>query len=226
MGFPVDPRAPARKRALEAHARLLHPPLLPPKDWNASVPWVGKSARVYLKEFQTRVGLPITAEFDGPTLAVLFPSSQSERWRAAIVANAKWGVLNKDAIHYSQSGARMAAVHEPRHLPLYTDCSAFITLCYSWAGAPDPNGLRYNGYGFTGTMLWNCRHIQPTQAKPGDIIVFGNYPGTHAVVIVGNAGFINPLCVSHGQEAGPILVELTVEKQYHAGQTVTFLSCI
>ena len=35
-------------------------------------------------------------------------------------------------------------------LPLTTDCSGFVTVCYFLAGAPDPNGLDYSGEGLGG----------------------------------------------------------------------------
>ena len=59
-------------------------------------------------------------------------------------------------IHYRESRP-IPALDRPRSLPLETDCSGFATLCYSWAGAPDPNGNGFSGEGYTGTMLATCR---------------------------------------------------------------------
>lgn len=133
--------------------------------------------------------------------------------RDDIVANARWGAANEPQIHYSQAAGRMSAVHTPRALPLYTDCSGFATLCYAWAGAPDPNGRGYDGTGFTGTLLDHLAHVSSDELQPGDLVVFGPYPGDHVVIVVDTGG--DPLTVSHGQEAGPILIRLSVEAKAH-----------
>jgi hypothetical protein len=133
--------------------------------------------------------------------------------RDDIVANALWGCDNEPDIHYSQGGHRFDALFSPRDLPLYTDCSGFATLCYAWAGAPDPNGLGYNHSGFTGTMLNNLPEIPIEQAQIGDLIVYGPGTGDHVVVIV-EVGQ-DPLCVSHGQERGPFRIRHSAEIASH-----------
>lgn len=142
--------------------------------------------------------------------------------RDDIVANALWGVANEMDVHYSQGPRRMEGIGHPRMLPLYTDCSAFATLCYAWAGAPDPNGLGFNGSGFTGTLLTGCDHIDPADAQPGDLIVYGPGAGDHVVLIIEPGP--DPLTVSHGQEAGPAKVRHSVEARAHR-PPATFLRC-
>lgn len=140
--------------------------------------------------------------------------------REAIVANAEWGVAHEPEIHYAEVRP-IDGLAEPRRLPLTTDCSGFVTLCYSWAGAPDPNGLGYSGQGWTGTLL---AHLQPVAAdavQPGDLVVFGPPPGNHvALVLVPGA---DPLLCSHGQERGPVAVAFSVESEYQPPE-VTWLS--
>jgi len=132
--------------------------------------------------------------------------------RDEIVDNADWGCDNQLQIHYSQTN-RWGGIGHPRQLPLYADCSAFVTCCYNWAGAPDPNGKNYTG-GFTGTLLDNLPKLAgPDALLPADLVVFGPYPGEHVVVVVEPGD--DPLCVSHGQEAGPIKVRLSVEARAH-----------
>lgn len=92
-------------------------------------------------------------------------------------------------------------------LPLTTDCSGFVTLCYKLAGAPDPNGLDYNGQGYTGTLLEHGRHIPLAEVEPGDVIVYGPGTGWHTAIIV-EAGK-DPLTVSHGQESEPAYVRVS-----------------
>ena len=123
--------------------------------------------------------------------------------RAKIVAAARWGIANEPRIHYGE----VRPMPLGRALPLTTDCSGFVTLCYYLAGAPDPNGLGYSGYGWTGTLL---RHLAETDTpRAGDIVVFGAYPGKHCAIAL--AGGRDPLLVSHGMERGPLAIRLSAE---------------
>jgi cell wall-associated NlpC family hydrolase len=104
-------------------------------------------------------------------------------------------------------------------LPLTTDCSGFVTLCYFLAGARDPNGLGYDGRGWTGTLL---RHMaEVAEAGVGDVVVFGTYPGHHAAIVLEPGD--DPLLASHGQERGPVEVRFSTESRYQP-ETVTWLT--
>src|SRR5919204_3623303 len=110
--------------------------------------------------------------------------------RDAIVAAARWGIRNEARIHYGQ----VRPMPLTRTLPLTTDCSGFVTLCYYLAGAPDPNGLGYDGQGWTGTLL---RHLAPTTSlRLGDVVVWGAYPGHHCALVLEPGD--DPLLCSHG----------------------------
>lgn len=123
--------------------------------------------------------------------------------RQKIVAAARWGIENEPSIHYGEIRPMPLA----RRLPLTTDCSGFVTLCYYLAGAPDPNGLGYGGQGWTGTLL---RHLRPAvQVRRGDIVVFGAYPGRHCAVVLEPGD--DPLLCSHGQERGPLAIRFSEE---------------
>jgi cell wall-associated NlpC family hydrolase len=73
-------------------------------------------------------------------------------------------------------------------------------------------------------MLDACAHISQAHAEPGDLIVFGSGTGTHVVIIVGTGS--DPDVVSHGQERGPLLIPLSKERAFHAGEALTFLSAM
>lgn len=123
--------------------------------------------------------------------------------RERIVAAARFGANNRGRIHYTQSSLRMYGVRHririPRVTP-YEDCSSFATWCYWHAGAKDPNGLGYAGYGFTGTLAQHGKRV--TTPKPGDLIFYGSGPPySHVAVYIGKG-----LCVSHGSEAGPMIL--------------------
>lgn len=138
--------------------------------------------------------------------------------RDGVVSYLLWGVANEPRIHYSQDAEqRLAALDKPRTLPLYTDCSGFVTLAYKDAGADDPNGGPFDeGLAWTGTLLANNEHIEVAATQPGDLIVYGDGGGDHVVGVIEPGA--DPLCVSHGQERGPIKVRHSVEVRAHKGQ--------
>ena len=129
--------------------------------------------------------------------------------RADIVKWAKWGVDNRASFTYTEDGRRMSGVHAPGITPCICDCSAFVTYCYSWAGAPDPNGQGYNGQGYTGTLLSHGTSITKAQAVPGDVIVYGKGTGDHTALIV-EAGN-DPMTVSMGEQGDPNYVRVSLD---------------
>ena len=141
--------------------------------------------------------------------------SKTQLTRQKIVSNALWGVSNNAQIHYAETRP-MDELKLVRHLPWTSDCSEFATTIYCWAGAPDPNGLGYNGQGYTGTMLDNGKTVALHEAKAGDLAIFGPHPGHHVVVLVepGTANEGNPNVVSHGQENDPVKTTLANEANY------------
>jgi len=125
--------------------------------------------------------------------------------RRGIVAAARWGIRNEPRIHYGAVRPFPLA----RELPLTTDCSGFATLCYYLAGARDPNGRGYDGYGWTGSLLERMENVDRRAVLAGDLVVWGAYPGRHcAVVLVPGA---DPLLCSHGQERGPLAIRFSAE---------------
>jgi lysozyme family protein len=139
-----------------------------------------------------------------------------DKIRAKIVEWALWGVANNARIAYSRGQTRLAALGTPGTLPLATDCSAFSTLCYSWAKAPNPNCPgAYNAAagGYTGTMLKQCKHVPQSAAKPGDLVVW-TPPGTgqHVAMLVSTGP--DPWLVSHGSDSGPKKLRFSDEDAY------------
>jgi len=133
------------------------------------------------------------------------PSGKRQR----IVAAAFVGYTNRDRIGYTQDGRRMQGVRDgirvPR-FPAFEDCSSFATWCYWVAGAPDPNGRGYDGFGFTGTQIGPGKKV--TDPRPGDLVFYGWEPAPrncpkHVAVYVGNGKV-----VSHGSDSGPNLAVL------------------
>jgi cell wall-associated NlpC family hydrolase len=167
-------------------------------------------------------GAPMPADFAARRQQRQQTLTQAGSVRDQIVAFAQWGIQNEPQIHYQQLRP-MDGIGQPRKLPLQTDCSGFVTLCYAWAGAPDPNGLKFSGQGFTGTMLQACSHISKAAARPGDLVVWGPPPGNHVALVLQPGP--DPLLASHGQEKGPIQVQFSVASKYQP-TPVTWLSCL
>ena len=131
--------------------------------------------------------------------------------RQQIVAWAQWGVTNRAGFTYTEGPQRMSGVHQPGVIPCYCDCSAFVTYCYSWAGAPDPNGLGYSGQGYTGTLLGHGTQIPVSDVVPGDVVVYGPGTGVHTALIVQNG--LDPLTVSMGQQGDPSSVHVSQDNR-------------
>ena len=142
--------------------------------------------------------------------------------RTKIVEFARWGIANEAQIHYEQSRP-VDGMGQLQKLPLNTDCSGFSTLCYKWAGAPDPNGGNFAGTIFTGTMLTACRRIPQAAVQPGDLVVFGTGSGHHVCLVL-EAG-ADPLLCSHGQEKGPVAIPFSQESKFQPAP-VTWLSIL
>lgn len=139
--------------------------------------------------------------------------------RQAIVAAARWGIENEPRIHYG----RVRPMPLARRLPLTTDCSGFVTLCYFLAGADDPNGCGYDGRGWTGSLLEFMENVDRRAVGAGDVVVWGEYPGRHCALVLEPGG--DPLLASHGQERGPLAIRFSDECRYQPVE-VTWLSSL
>jgi len=167
-------------------------------------------------------GKPLPAPFKTRRAQRLKEAKSSSGLRATIVELARWGIQHESSIHYQQLRP-VDGLDHPRKLPLQTDCSGFVTLCYKWAGAKvDPNGGDLGG-AYTGTMLQHCRHIAKSAVQPGDLVVWGAYPGNHVALVL-EAG-ADPLLCSHGQEKGPIAIAFSVESKFQP-TPAAWLACL
>lgn len=133
----------------------------------------------------------------GPTPPT--PSLRDEVKRAALWLQANF----QGTLGYSQGDTRSYICRQKWQQPSPTDCSMFATGCYAWAGAPDPNGFNYNGFGFTGSLAVQGEVVSLTRSLPGDLAFYGSGTYQHVTVIVGEGG---ELCVSHGSSVGPLLL--------------------
>jgi hypothetical protein len=122
------------------------------------------------------------------------------------VAAALMCVRHRSVIHYTQGGLRMVGVNRkmyPPNYPHYMDCSSGVTWWYYVSGARDPNGLGYNGQGYTGTQS-NKGRATSYNVAPVMAVAFYGRPIGHEALVVKRGSMV----VSHGSEPGPLLVNI------------------
>lgn len=120
------------------------------------------------------------------------------------------GLYHASVIHYTQGELRWQGIDRHRvassgGYPNYADCSAFATWCY-WNGlhvhlghSDFVNGEHWLA-GYTGTMMGHGKRV--SSLIPGDAVIYGRgFPGEHVAIYTGGG-----LVVSHGSEAGPLLL--------------------
>ena len=91
---------------------------------------------------------------------------------------------------------------------LTMDCSESVTLICKLAGLSDPNGLAYNGQGFTGTLLGHLPHyVNAAGAKIGALCVFGPGTGKHVAMVYERG--TDPMMWTHGETGDPSLHRLS-----------------
>jgi hypothetical protein len=125
---------------------------------------------------------------------------------------------NRSEIHYAQFRPMNHLGRSPSS-EFTCDCSGFVTSAFYWAEihtkftVSDPNGLKYNHYGYTGTLLAaNRTRRVPLDRKffIGDMGLYGpSLSNTTHVVICRKEGRIEEaIWTSHGSELAPYPVYL------------------
>jgi NlpC/P60 family len=149
------------------------------------------------------------------------------RQRYDLVTYAKWCCHHKKHVKYAETRP-IPLDTKPWSQDYETDCSGFVTLMAKWAGIPDPNGMDYDGKGYTGDLLNNLTHIPLDQTWKGDLVVWGRDSGVHVAMLLEGGVRVgdNPDVASHGYQGGPYQLTLEEESSYHPGQPKTFLRII
>jgi hypothetical protein len=113
---------------------------------------------------------------------------------------ALWALRFEAQMHYLQQRP-MQDMGAPPNVDDYCDCSEFATWVFESAGVPDPNGMGYDGYGSTYSMIGRGERVVgwPEMAD----LVFYDNPAHVAVGVGVRSG--EAMVVSHGSESGPNL---------------------
>jgi|ERR1019366_9569906 hypothetical protein len=138
---------------------------------------------------------------------------------ADIVRIAREGVQHVATFTYDEVRP-MPCIHNPYgDWAFVGDCSCWVTQVWKWAGAPDPNGLDYDGEGDTQTLTDHGKQITLAEVAPADVVVydaFGPLSNQHTAVIV--EGGPDPLTSSFGHQGAPELVHVSQD-----GRVPTYL---
>lgn len=122
-------------------------------------------------------------------------------------------------IVYSQ--ARPMQLVGPKLMPSRGDCSASVTMIYEAAGFPDPNGRKYDGYGYTGSLVSNGHAVSRSNLQPLDLVFYGHSfprPGfpagapTHVAMVMDRKGAI----FSFGSDPGPSFKRIDYRSDLHS----------
>jgi hypothetical protein len=98
--------------------------------------------------------------------------------RGAVLAEAVRLFANRNEIDYVE--VRPVQLGKPPVIPGHLDCSSFVTFCYFVAGADDPNGLGYTGYGNTTNLVAHGTSCSQGELEAGDLVFYGSTPAASA----------------------------------------------
>ena len=151
-----------------------------------------------LKKIQVYLRMKPTGVWDAALQKALFPPNpnavQSPSWWALWFYH--WNLKHHD-IHYAE--IRPIDYDIP---PGTLDCSGFVTTCNKRARRPDPNGLNYNGYGNTDSLLQHGGNVPVSDAKADDLVFYG-HPVGHVAMCIGDG-----MVVSHGKPGDPRIAHI------------------
>jgi hypothetical protein len=134
-------------------------------EWRALEPFLGKWDKIKLARRNATI---IAERARAAALARIARAVASE---LAIVAVSLRFYDNRYRYHYRQTRPMPSELFSSTAY-YRLDCSSTCTLIFKAAGAPDPNGRGYDGYGYTGT-LWPRGTYVGSDCKAGDLAFYG-----------------------------------------------------
>lgn len=194
-----------------------------PSSFDPSTPRCADACQQLLGEIHAHAGIRLETGLGPKTQRLLHPLLPGPTPLERFIAELQWGINNEAQIHYAFDVATPLQRWAKHDLPISTNCTRSVTSAAYAAGLVDPNGLDYKQDGFTGDWLQHLHHIPRSEARRGDLAVFGTGEGDHGVAIMRVLPGQDFDVFSHGWEGGPQYLPLSVEARYHVGQPVTFL---
>ena len=202
-----------------------------PSDIDVTTNILGPAARALFIDLKKHAGIhPHDDRLDQHLqhfLAPYLPPQPKVRTtpRQRLVNELHWGINNKGKIGYAE--IRPIPIHSWKaHRALVTDCSgAYTAACFA-AGLPDPNGMKYDGSGWTETLVHHMRHVTRSTAKAGDAVLFGS-PTVHVLALLEAGANHDPMVFNHGHAGPPdepAMLRLSVMLDYFSGYPVTYCS--
>lgn len=110
-----------------------------------------------------------------------------QRLRAAILRAYRNWKAGIQPGYYSMSGGARDYPHGLKGYPpgRIWDCSTFADAVYFCCGLPSPSGEHgFTAGGWTGTEGEHGKHIDPSDAQPGDLVLYGSFPHHHVEVVL------------------------------------------
>jgi hypothetical protein len=136
----------------------------------------------------------------------------NDEQRAKLVSAAELVLNHRDSITYSEiRGKTLTEIIEELKQGNTTsiDASEMVTALFMQEGLNDPNGHDFAGVPFTGTMLDYLPHrTSLADAEVGDLVVFGDAPGTNVAMVIADDSD-DPTLLVHGPN-GPQAVKASI----------------
>jgi hypothetical protein len=94
-------------------------------------------------------------------------------------------------------------------------------MIYEAGGFADPNGRKYDGFGYTGTLVANGRRVSRDDIQPCDLVFYGSAsprPGfpagapTHVAMVMDRKGAI----FTFGSDPGPSFRRIDYRSDLHS----------
>lgn len=187
------------------------------KEGQHDYPQFGHTLTKELNAFKGAYHLPAPGRYGPKSLEALWPhydgyskllqkyayeKLHKEDARKKGVRICLYAYSQRDYMHYTQDSRRMTDFGPPPNIPNWTDCSGAATWVYKSTGLPDPNGMGYNGYGYTGTMTENGRVVPMNALKELDLIFYGKPGINHVGIYIGGNRVWE-----FGSEPGPYILD-------------------
>lgn len=94
----------------------------------------------------------------------------TERVREQLMRSCDWALAHYYRWRYEEVRPMAESMRDADVM----DCSETVTLLYKDAGCPDPNGLDYDGYGDTTSLMGHAPHIAFSKRKPGALLFYAD----------------------------------------------------